>query len=44
MFQTLGLNDRSRSRLFGGLATVTAVAVSIGYISIPLAVLTGIVR
>jgi succinate dehydrogenase / fumarate reductase cytochrome b subunit len=44
MFQTLGLNDRSRNRLFRGLATVTAVAVSIGYISIPLAVLTGIVR
>jgi succinate dehydrogenase / fumarate reductase cytochrome b subunit len=44
MFQTLGLNDRTRTRLFGSVATVIAAAVTVGNISIPLAVLTGVVR
>ena len=44
MFQTLGLNDRNRTRLLRGVATVIAGAVAVGNISIPLAVLAGIVR
>ncbi|MFN8526370.1 MAG: succinate dehydrogenase cytochrome b subunit [Chloroflexota bacterium] len=43
-FQTLGLNDVGRDNLWRGTAVAIAVAVSVGNISIPLAVLTGFVR
>jgi succinate dehydrogenase / fumarate reductase cytochrome b subunit len=44
MFQTLGLNNRQRTRLWGTVATVVAVAVTAGNISIPIAVMTGVLR
>jgi succinate dehydrogenase / fumarate reductase, cytochrome b subunit len=44
MFQTLGLNNPGRTRFWGGVALVAAVAVTVGNISVPLAVLTGLVR
>ncbi|HEX6288903.1 MAG TPA: succinate dehydrogenase cytochrome b subunit [Herpetosiphonaceae bacterium] len=44
MFQTLGLNSVKFNSLLRGLAMVTALAVVLGNISIPIAVLTGILR
>lgn len=44
MFQTLGWNSRKWNSLLRGLAVATAVAVVIGNISIPVAVLTGILK
>jgi succinate dehydrogenase / fumarate reductase cytochrome b subunit len=44
MSQTLGLNNPARNRFWGGLATATAAAVTLGNISVPLAVLAGVVR
>lgn len=44
MFQTLGLNNRGWTRFWGAVANVIAVVVPLGFISIPLAVLTGIVK
>jgi succinate dehydrogenase / fumarate reductase cytochrome b subunit len=44
MFQTLGLNNRGRTRFWGGVATVTAVVVALGFSLVPLAVLAGLVR
>jgi succinate dehydrogenase / fumarate reductase cytochrome b subunit len=44
MFQTLGLNNRGRTRFWGGLATVVAVVVALGMISVPVAVLARIIR
>ena len=44
MFQTLGLNNRGRTRFFGGLATVTSVVVALGFVLVPLAVLFGLLR
>lgn len=44
MFQTLGWNSRKWNSLLRGLAIATAVSVVIGNISIPVAVLTGILK
>lgn len=44
MFQTLGLNNTRWNGFWRGVATVIAAAVVIGNISIPIAVLTGIVH
>ena len=44
MFQTVGLNDERRTRLLRGLATVVAVGVAAGFVSLPLAILLGLVR
>lgn len=44
MFQTLGLNNAKYNRMLRGLAMITALAVFLGNISIPIAVLTGILR
>ncbi|NJK79145.1 MAG: succinate dehydrogenase cytochrome b subunit [Chloroflexaceae bacterium] len=43
MFQTLGLNGSRTDGMWRGLAAVLALAVGIGNISMPLAVLTGII-
>jgi len=43
LFQTLGLNNRSYTRLIRVLASVLAIGLTIGFISIPVAVMTGIV-
>ncbi len=44
MFQTLGLNGPTSDRLFRRLATVIAAGVVVGNISVPAAVLAGLVR
>ncbi len=44
MFQTVGLNDYRRTRLLRGLATVVAVGVAAGFVSLPVAILLGLVR
>ena len=44
MFQTLGLNNRGRTRFWGGLATLVAVVVALGFVLVPLAVVARIVR
>ncbi len=44
MFQTLGLNSRLYTRLLRWVSIIIAAAIVVGNISIPLAVLTGIVR
>src|ERR687884_852300 len=44
MFQTLGLNTARSNRLIRNVATFFALLLTIGNISIPLAVLTGFVR
>jgi succinate dehydrogenase / fumarate reductase cytochrome b subunit len=44
MFQTLGVTTASRTRFWRGLALAIALAVGLGNSSIPLAVLTGIVK
>jgi len=44
MFQTLGWNTSRTNRLIRNFATFAALALTIGNISIPVAVLTGIVR
>jgi succinate dehydrogenase / fumarate reductase cytochrome b subunit len=44
MFQTLGLNNTKYNRLLRGLAIVTALAVFLGNVSIPIAVLTGVLQ
>jgi succinate dehydrogenase / fumarate reductase, cytochrome b subunit len=44
MFQSLGLNTIGADRIYRGLATVTSLAVVLGNISIPLAVLIGALR
>jgi succinate dehydrogenase / fumarate reductase cytochrome b subunit len=44
MFQTLGLNNTKYNGMLRGLAMITALAVFLGNISIPIAVLTGILR
>jgi succinate dehydrogenase / fumarate reductase cytochrome b subunit len=44
MFQTLGLNNSKYTGLLRGLAILVAVAVTIGNLSFPLAVLTGLVQ
>ena len=43
MFQTLGVDNASTNRLYRALATVSSLAVAIGNISVPFAVLTGLV-
>jgi succinate dehydrogenase / fumarate reductase cytochrome b subunit len=43
-FQTLGLNSKQSEGLYRGLATVSALAVVLGNVSVPLAVLAGLVR
>lgn len=43
-FQTLGLNTRRTTRAIRGVATFFALALAVGNISIPVAVLTGIVK
>lgn len=44
MFQTLGLNSRLYTRLLRWVSILIAVAIVVGNISIPIAVLTGIVQ
>ena len=44
MFQTLGLNTARSNRLIRNVATFLALLLTVGNISIPLAVLTGFVR
>ncbi len=44
MFQTLGLNTENASRLYRALATVSSVVVVLGNISVPTAVLAGLVK
>jgi succinate dehydrogenase / fumarate reductase, cytochrome b subunit len=44
MFQTLGLNNRGRNRFWGGVATVLSLVVALGFVSVPLSVLAGLVR
>ena len=44
MFQTLGLNNRGRNRFWGGVAAVVSVVVALGFISVPFAILVGMVR
>ena len=44
MFQTLGLNNARAESLYRTLATVSSLAVVLGNISVPVAVLTGLVR
>jgi succinate dehydrogenase / fumarate reductase cytochrome b subunit len=44
MFQTLGLNTARSNRLLRNVATFFALALTVGNISIPVAVLTGLVR
>lgn len=44
MFQTLGWNDANRSRFWRNVATIVAAVVTIGNISFPLAVLSGLVK
>jgi succinate dehydrogenase / fumarate reductase cytochrome b subunit len=44
MFQTLGLNNGTYTSLWRGLSVVVAVAVFVGNVSIPLAVLTGVLK
>ena len=44
MLQTLGLNNAGANRLYRALATVSSLMVALGNISVPVAVLTGLVR
>ena len=44
MFQTLGLNSLRTNRAYRGLAAVSALAVVVGNVSFPIAVLTGLIR
>jgi succinate dehydrogenase / fumarate reductase cytochrome b subunit len=44
MFQTLGLNNTNNKRLLRGFATLSAVALVVGNVSIPVAVMLGLVR
>jgi succinate dehydrogenase / fumarate reductase cytochrome b subunit len=44
MFQSLGLNNAAYEAVIDRLATVAAVVIFLGYISIPLAVLAGAVQ
>ncbi len=44
MFQTLGLNNSNNKRIWRGLATVSSTMLALGNISIPLAVMLGLLR
>lgn len=44
MFQTLGLNTENATRLYRALATISSVVVVLGNISVPTAVLAGLVK
>jgi succinate dehydrogenase / fumarate reductase, cytochrome b subunit len=44
MFQTLGMNNAGADRFYRALATIASLAVVLGNISVPLAVLAGVVR
>ncbi len=44
MFQTLGLNNKRWNSLLRGFATIFAVLVVVGNVSIPVAVLAGFLR
>lgn len=44
MFQTLGLNNSANKRIWRGLAVISSIALVVGNVSIPIAVLLGIVR
>ncbi len=44
MFQTLGLNNSTNKRFWRGFATAASTALALGNISIPVAVLLGILR
>lgn len=44
MFQTLGLNFGRRNRVFQGVSIITAAAVVLGNIAVPVAVLAGLVH
>ena len=43
MFQTLGLNNRNWDGFFRGLAVIVAIVIWVGFISVPVAVMLGIV-
>ena len=44
MFQTLGLNNKRWNSLLRGFATIFAVLVVVGNVSVPVAVLAGFLR
>jgi succinate dehydrogenase / fumarate reductase cytochrome b subunit len=44
MFQTLGLNTENATRLYRALATISSVVVVLGNISVPTAVLAGLIK
>jgi succinate dehydrogenase / fumarate reductase, cytochrome b subunit len=44
LFQSLGLSNRGYGRFLDGLAMATAIAIFVGYVSIPAAVLMGLVK
>jgi len=44
VFQTLGLNTSRADRVYRALATVSSLAVVLGNVSVPVAVLTRVVR
>ena len=44
MIQTLGARNRSNDRFWRGFATVFALVITLGNISVPVSVLLGIVR
>jgi hypothetical protein len=44
MFQSLGLKNEAYTCAIDGFARVAAVIIFLGYISIPLAVLAGVVK
>jgi succinate dehydrogenase / fumarate reductase cytochrome b subunit len=43
LFQTLGLNNKTYTKLIQGLALILAIVIPAGFISIPLAVIVGII-
>jgi hypothetical protein len=44
MFQTLGFNSERSDAAYRALATLSSLAVVLGNVSVPVAVLTGLVR
>ncbi|WP_275408637.1 succinate dehydrogenase cytochrome b subunit [Actinocatenispora rupis] len=42
--QTLGANNAARNVVFKTIATVLALAITVGFLSVPIAVMTGLVR
>jgi hypothetical protein len=42
MFQTLGFNNRSWDGFFRGLALITAIVIWAGFLTVPVAVMLGV--